>query len=56
MRRKQIGSMSAEWVVVIVFFSIMLFMPLMGGKSAASMIFEAVQTALDNSAAIVSFP
>jgi len=56
MKIKQFGSVSVEWLVVCSLFSIVLFYPFIDGKSVALMMFEAVQTALDNSAAIVSLP
>jgi len=56
MMRKQRGSISAEWVVICGLFVVVLFTPTIDGKSAAQHMFEAVQTALDNSAAVVSLP
>ena len=56
MNNKQIGSVSTEWLVICALFSIVLFLPVTGDKSAATVMFEAVQTALDNSASIVSLP
>lgn len=53
---RQKGSVSAEWVVVCVFFAIVLFLPFIDGQSPAAYIFESVQTALDNSATVVSLP
>lgn len=56
MRIKQTGSVSAEWVVVCSLFALALFYPFIDGKSAALLMFEAVQTALDNTSGIVSLP
>jgi len=56
MKQKQRGSVSAEWVVVCGILVAALFAPLLDGESAAQVMFAAVQTALDNSAAIVSMP
>ena len=56
MRVKQTGSVSVEWIVVCGLFSIVLFYPFIDGKSAATIMFETLQTVLDNSAAIVSLP
>jgi len=52
----QTGSVSAEWVVVCGILVVALFAPFINGESAAQIMFAAVQTALDNSAAIVSMP
>lgn len=56
MIKKQLGSISAEWVVICGLLVAVLFTPTIDGKSAAQHMFEAVQTALDNTAAIVSLP
>lgn len=56
MKIKQNGSISTEWLVVCGLFSMVLFMPIIDDESAATKIFKAVQTALDNSSAVVSLP
>jgi len=56
MIKKQLGSISAEWVAICGLLIAVLFTPMINGESAAQIMFAAVQTALDNTAAIVSMP
>lgn len=56
MKKLQIGSAITEWTLITVFFSIVLFTPYIGDKSPATLLFEAIGTALNNSATIVSVP
>lgn len=56
MKNKQRGSAITEWTLITVFFSIVLFTPYIENKSPATLLFEAIDTALNNSATIVSVP
>ena len=56
MKSRQQGSAMTEWTLITVLLSVVLFTPYIGDKSPATLLFDAIGTALNNSATIVSVP
>jgi hypothetical protein len=55
-KSKQIGGSTTEWLIITVIFTLALFVPFDGERSALGMVVDAVKEYNENSSFIISLP